>query len=198
MRRQTEVKKGRVVPPPGIRASWTAVDPPKPRKFSAENLITVIVREEVKSSSKAKAKQERDYSVDTKLDEWIRLSHWKLWGDAVSDRDPAIKFNLKTKTDNRADADREDKVTTRIQARVVDVKPNGNLILEAMAEVEIEEDEYKLTLTGICRTADVTPDNTILSTQLHDKKFRKVSTGATKDGTKRGWLAKILDKLRPV
>lgn len=197
--RETEVKKGVVAPPSGVMtASWTAVEPQKPRTFKAEDLVTVIVREEVKSSSDAKSQQDRDYQVDAKLDDWIRLSHWKLWNDSVSDRNPTVKVGTQTQTDNSAKADRKDSITTRVTARIVDVKPNGILVLEAHKVVKTEEDEYTLVLMGHCRSQDVTPDNTILSTQLHDANISKVSKGVTKDGVKRGWLSKIIEALRPV
>ena len=52
-------------------------------------------------------------------------------------------------------------------------------------------------LSGVCRVDDVTPDNTVLSTQMFDKSLAKTTTGAVRDTTRRGWLVKLLDSLSP-
>ena len=55
-----------------------------------------------------------------------------------------------------------------------------------------------MTLTGICRKEDITPDNSILSTQLADLRIDVQNSGAVRDGSRRGWLTTILDVLRPI
>jgi flagellar L-ring protein precursor FlgH len=77
------------------------------------------------------------------------------------------------------------------------VKPNGNLVLEAKKNVQIGDDEgYTISLTGECRGEDVTPQNTVLSTQVADAEIKVENRGAAKDASQRGWLKKLGDKLR--
>ena len=96
-----------------------------------------------------------------------------------------------------ATVDRADSFITRITAEVVDVKPNGTLILQARKKIKNDEEEQVFICSGICRVEDVTPDNSILSTQLFDLEVTKTSKGQVKNSTKTSVLHKLLDFLNP-
>jgi flagellar L-ring protein precursor FlgH len=115
----------------------------------------------------------------------------------VSDPVPSIKMSGKRNMKGDATVDREDTLILRVTAEVVDVKPNGTLVLQARQRIQTDEDVQTLVLTGVCRAEDVTPDNTILSTQMFDKSIAKTHTGPVRDTTRRGWLVKLLDAISP-
>ena len=79
--------------------------------------------------------------------------------------------------------------------------PAGTTVLQAALSRGIEIPHYcyhpALSLTGNCRSVDVTPDNTVLSTQLADLNLRVRNSGAVRDGSSRGWLGVLLDKIKP-
>ena len=52
-----------------------------------------------------------------------------------------------------------------------------------------------LTVTGTCRPEDVSPANTIFSSQLHDLKIEKVTVGMLKKANEKGLFTQILDML---
>jgi flagellar L-ring protein precursor FlgH len=54
-----------------------------------------------------------------------------------------------------------------------------------------------VSLSGTCRVDDITPDNTVISTQLYDTNLIKVTTGSVRDTTKRTWAQKLLDAFNP-
>ena len=86
---------------------------------------------------------------------------------------------------------------TRIQARVIDVKPNGNLVLEARKRITVDEEDQIATLSGVCRSKDVTAQNSVLSTQVADLEISVSHTGAARDASRRGWAMRLFDLLRP-
>ena len=96
-----------------------------------------------------------------------------------------------------ATVDRSDSVILRVTAEVVDVKPNGTLVVQARKKIKNDEEEQTLLASGVCRVEDITPDNTVLSTQLFDLEFTKVNKGQVRNGTKTGGLTKLLDFLNP-
>jgi flagellar L-ring protein precursor FlgH len=96
-----------------------------------------------------------------------------------------------------ATVDRSDSLILRVQAEVIDVKPNNTLVLQARATITSDEEAQTLVLSGTCRAEDVTPDNTVLSTQLYDKNVTKTHTGAVRDTTKRGFVPRLLDVINP-
>ncbi len=44
---------------------------------------------------------------------------------------------------------------------------------------------------------DVLPDNTVLSEDIAELMIRRVQTGSVRDGTRRGWLTRLIDKYAP-
>ena len=52
-----------------------------------------------------------------------------------------------------------------------------------------------IKVTGICRSDDGSPVNTVLSTQLHDLRVEKVNKGVIKKSSEKGIFTKALDFL---
>ena len=108
---------------------------------------------------------------------------------------PAIDFDFRNKFDGEGEYERRDEFTARLTAEVLEVLPNGNLILESRTRIKTDEEESLLKVTGRCRPEDVTPANTILSNQLHDLKIDKVHKGELKKANEKGIITKILDAI---
>jgi len=82
-----------------------------------------------------------------------------------------------------------------ITARVAEVLPNGDLVLEGVREVEINGDRQVVVLTGIARVADVGPGNVLPSPAIGQLRIRYFGRGLIKDNLSPGWLVKILNKI---
>jgi flagellar L-ring protein precursor FlgH len=87
--------------------------------------------------------------------------------------------------------------SVRITAEVLDVKPNGTLVLKGRKDIQVADEFQRFVVSGVCRAEDVTADNTVLSTQLKDFDLRKTQKGSVRNATKRGWATKLLDALNP-
>ncbi len=179
------------------RASLMAVVPEPPKSFKVHDLITIIVREQKKYEADAKLDNEKEATFDAMLDAWFRIHDHKWQQQAFAGGKPQIKASFGGEFKGDSKAEREDTFITRITAEVVDVKPNGNLVLEGNAYIKNDEEEQILRVSGTCRSLDVTPDNTILSTQLADKQMKIDHKGSVRDSTRRGWIPRALDYLRP-
>lgn len=179
------------------RRSLIAVKVQPPKKFHVHDLITVIVRQQAKYESDGSLNSKKEADIESKLDAFINFVDGGLGAAAFRRGKPNIKFELDTELKNKAKKDREDRFVTRITAEIIDVKPNGNLVIEARARQIFEDEITCMALSGICRSVDVTPDNTLLSTQLADLNLEVKNHGAVRDGSSRGWLQKLLDRTKP-
>lgn len=177
------------------QVSFFAVRPPEPKVIRKHDLITLIIREESESRHEGTTELSKDYAVQARVDEWIRLNlaNLQMTGDGIGDSPPAIRFNAEREFSGEGTAERSDSLTARIQAEVVDVKPNGTLVLAARKTITTDDDQVRFILSGICRVEDVTADNTVLSTQIFDLELQKTSRGGVTQSTKRGWIPKLLD-----
>jgi len=187
------------VNPALAQASVIAVRTPEPEQFEVNGLVTIIIREIKSSKTDAKMKAEKDWEVKSTLAKWFRLSEdHKLVPAALENGEPSIDFNFEHTYDTKGQVDREDSFTARITTKIVDVKPNGTLALEGSNRVTLDEEEYIITLTGTCRGQDVTAQNTVLSSQVYGLQLDVQHSGAARDATRRGWLARFFDLLRPI
>lgn len=179
--------------------SYFAVPDPEPRVLKKHDLITVIVREESAFKSKGTTDVKRQSALEAKLEEFIKLdlANWEIEGGALGPNPPSIKGDASRNFKGEGNVDRSDSLTARVTAEVVDVKPNGTLVLQGKKTIKTDDEVQQFILTGICRAADVSADNTVLSTNLYDLSLEKKHKGAVKDATQRGWIVKLLDALRP-
>lgn len=197
------VQAGERVTSPSVAAlqsaSFTATPPPPAREFNVHDLVTIIVREETKYSSDGETDVEKSYDFNAKLDAWIklRLANLQIAPTDMTLGTPQIKGSADRNFQGEGEVKRSDTFIGRITGEIVDIKPNGTLIVSARKQIKTDDEEQTFEVTGTCRVGDVTADNTVLSTQLADLTVRKVHKGAVRDAQKRGIVPKIVDWLNP-
>ena len=86
-------------------------------------------------------------------------------------------------------------MTANLTGRVVEVLPNGDLVVEGIREMEINGDRQVLVLTGVVRPADVDPANVVRSTAIGQLRIRYFGQGLIRDNLKPGWIVRILNKV---
>jgi len=185
-------------PGKSLQVSFFDVPAPEPREFKKHDLVTIVVREESEFKSDGTTDLKREASLDAKIQQFIKLAVGEgALANAIGQTTPEVKLSGARDFKGEASIDRSDSFITRITAEIVDVKPNGTLVLQARSHIKTDDEEQTLVLSGTCRADDITADNSVLSTQLFDKELTKNHKGAVRDGTKRGWFTKLLDALNP-
>ena len=82
-----------------------------------------------------------------------------------------------------------------IAVTVVEVQPNGNMLVEGTQSIWQNKDEHKITLRGIVRRDDVTYENTVPSTKVADATVRFDGKGPLNAKQRQGILTQILNIL---
>jgi flagellar L-ring protein precursor FlgH len=132
------------------------------------------------------------------VDSFVKLNVKNLEIEqAITGAAPRITASAGRNFKGEGTVDRQDSFIARITAEVVDVKPNGTLVLQARKKIKHDEEEQVFICSGVCRVEDVSPDNTVLSTQLFDLELTKMSKGQVRNTTKTGVIHKLLDFLNP-
>ena len=180
------------------RFGWTASTPLPPKTFRPGDLLTIIVREQRKWEADSDLETKKKYDVSSELDEFIKFTQGGIGASDFRRGKPNIDYAFNQKLKNEGDSSREDRLTTRLTSTIIDVKPNGLLVLEGRAKMTHDEEISEITFTGTCRKEDVTADNTVLSTQVADKEVVVSNAGALRAASSRGWIPKLLDWLKPI
>lgn len=180
------------------RYGWTTMTPAPPKAFRPGDLVTIIIREQRKWKADSDLKTKRKFDIKSELDAFFKPIDGGLGSSKFTRGKPNVDYTFDQKFKSEGDSSREDKLTTRLTARILDVKPNGLIVLEGRARIVHDEESSQITLTGTCRKEDITPDNTVLSTQIADKQVVVSNSGALKSAATRGWITKLLDVLKPI
>lgn len=73
------------------------------------------------------------------------------------------------------------------------VLPNTNLVIEGTRTIVINKETQLFRLTGIIRTQDIKPNNTVLSESIAQAEIRMEGKGQIADRQRKGILTTILD-----
>lgn len=84
-------------------------------------------------------------------------------------------------------------VRATVSAQVVDVMPNGNLVLMGTKEVTVSGEVQTVTLTGIARQKDITSNNQISSANLAEARVHIAGNGPLNDAQRRTLVTRLLD-----
>jgi len=149
-------------------SSWLyeGVDPP--RVFNLNDVITVMVIESSQANSGSTAQRARQGQLDAELANWVRLRGGNVLpgpGDS-----PHINGTLVSQFRGSSSVRTIDLTKYSIPMRVVDIRPNGHLLLEARQTVVGNEGTGEETsdrlLWVTVRAEDVLPNNTVLSEKV--------------------------------
>lgn len=86
-------------------------------------------------------------------------------------------------------------VTGRITVQVVEVKPNGNLVVSGSQKITQNKDVHIITINGVVRKDDITRDNTVLSSQVSDAELKFDGKGPLSSKQRQGILTQIFNIL---
>jgi flagellar L-ring protein precursor FlgH len=157
------------------------------------DVLTIIISENTKIDNKVK----RDLSKETSNSLNFNGKDVQV-GDLITSI-PSLKFNAESSKSLNGKSDYKDerKFEDRITVVVIDVNPNGTLVVMGTREREVGGDKQIIQASGIVQPRDILYDNSIRSEQVANFKLISVNDGVTKSYNEPGWLGKIVDFLWP-
>jgi flagellar L-ring protein precursor FlgH len=176
--------------------SLFAIQPPEPRTFQQNDLVTIIVSERTRYDRSVETESEKKLDMGIDIDQFVDLL--ELFEFRVVDEDGVpvgIDLGANNKFEGEGTFEQEDRMTDRITARVLDVKPNGTLVLEAKRSLSTDGSEFVLTLSGVCRSEDITDANTVQSNELFDMRLDVQNSGELRRTTEKGVITRLLETL---
>jgi len=177
--------------------SLVAVRPPEPRTFLPNDLITIVIRESSRVERDQTIETEKSLALQAEVIKLKALTQFlELRGPATTESvsaDPILE--VEGGFEGEGEYERNDDVTARVTARVLEVKPNGTLLLEAQTSVRTDEEVQTITLSGYCRTEDVGPTNTVQSSELYDLRLDVQHEGEIRKATKKGLIPRVFESI---
>jgi len=84
-----------------------------------------------------------------------------------------------------------------ISVTVMQVLPNGSLVVRGEKQLRINRGNETIRLSGIVRPADIGPDNRVPSTRLADARIDYVGRGEISRASRQGWLQRLFSIVTP-
>ncbi|MCM2370453.1 flagellar basal body L-ring protein FlgH [Aporhodopirellula aestuarii] len=185
-------------PAVGLRGvSWTYQQAPPLRQFHIQDIVTIRVDEITRMQAEGESEKRRTSVFSAVLSDWVKLTMRGFIPDPQDDGDPTVAANSKSNFTAEASVESRESLTFNVAARIVDIRPNGNLVLEARKKFRHNDNLWETSLSGICRAQDIGPDNVILSKDLIDLEIHKEDRGQLRDDYSRGWFQKAIDRIKP-
>ncbi|MFY9297974.1 MAG: flagellar basal body L-ring protein FlgH [Limnochordia bacterium] len=116
-------------------------------------------------------------------------------GGVLADLIPLLRFTHSGQFDGSGTTSRGSSVTAKITTRVVEIHDNGTMKIEGRQKLKINGEEQEIVISGVIRSRDIGPDNTILSSQVADAEIQFVGTGIIGDKQDKGILSRLFDWL---
>lgn len=170
------------------------------------DLVTINIVETISGSGKADTDTSRESSVDYELTKFLGMNTDFNLHNAFGLKDlfkganvfePSIGSTTKSEFKGAGDTNREGALVATVTAKVVEVMPNGNLVLEARKELTINSERQILVLSGMARPDDISSDNMILSSKIADAQVYYVGDGVIQEKQDPGWMSRALDYVWP-
>jgi flagellar L-ring protein precursor FlgH len=162
------------------------------RARNVNDLVTIRVIESITGSGTADASLSKASDASAGITKLFGIEK-KL--PSIVDPTSLVGGNSKTDFKGGGTTTRAGELSALMTARVADVLPNGDLVVEGVREIEINGDRQIVVLTGVVRPTDIAPSNVVLSTLIGQLRIRYFGRGLIKDNLKPGWLVRVLNKV---
>ena len=162
------------------------------RARTTGDMVTIVVREQASAVSTGQTKTSRSSSAKAAIN--------SLAGPLSSTGNLAnlASLNSATALDGEGTTLRQTTLTTTITARVVDVLPNGYLVVEGSKTLAVNSENQVITLRGVVRPADLTNANIVQSGNVAQMELKINGKGVVNDVIRRpNFLYRILLGLLP-
>ena len=155
------------------------------RACGVGDIITIEIVEIASASNEASTDIKKDQSGSLSLSQ----------GTGFLDFIPVGGFTNSMKNDYSGEGktSRKGNLKAKITARITQVLPNGNLLIEGSRIVDVNGEKQTTILTGIIRPQDITPKNTIYSYNIADAQISYKGRGTIDTAQRPGLLARLLN-----
>lgn len=179
---------------------WARRDVNAPKPYSDDvahqigDVLTITINESSDMENKSDRKMSKQTSRDQQFDGNIGIEH-------LITSIPSVEFGAGTEYTNEFDSKADNKnqrsFIDNITVVVIDIMPNGNLVINGTRKRNISDDIQEIEVSGIVRPSDITYGNIIDSKRVANFNIITTYKGVAAPFNKPGWLGRILDILWP-
>lgn len=158
-------------------------------RYVGDTLVINIV-EKTQASKKSDTKAERSHTVNLSVPTIAGMPFKGVQGTALAAED-SNKFGGKGENSSSND------FTGTLTVTVIEVFPNGNLLVSGEKQIGLKEGEEFVRFSGVVNPNNITASNTVQSTQVADARMEFKANGFIDTAQVMGWLGRFFLSVLP-
>lgn len=162
------------------------------RAARLDDIVTILVVENTSASAKGTVQTQRQSSAQSSITALGGLKNATgLWPNLAN-------LGTQTQLNGQGVTTRSANLTTTVTARVTQVLPNGNLVIEGIKNVAVNSENQLITVRGVIRPVDIDTNNTVVSDRIGQMEVLVNGKGVVNDSVRRPFfLYRLLLGLLP-
>lgn len=152
------------------------------KAFQVDDAIMVYIVEDTQADNNATTNEDKTTSLGAGVGVSTGTSNTNISG--------SINSNNNFRGSGRTT--RNERIRSRLSARVIEVQPNGNLLIEGKRTTKVNGETQTITIRGIVRPVDVNSDNSVYSYNIMDLTLLIEGDGTVSKTQEPGLITKFL------
>ena len=149
------------------------------------DVLTVLIVEQSRASNQVETKTEKKTQINTS------------GGPGIGSLDFIPMFSAKADNSNKYNGKGENlragSIRAKMSVTVVDIRDNSDLVIEGHRIIGINGDEEAIYVSGVVRSKDISPDNTIESYLIADAEISYTGKGNATTASRPGFFTRLLN-----
>lgn len=157
------------------------------RARNLNDILTILIVENSTATNSANTSTQKKGDASVQIPGFLGI------------KTPTNPFDISSATNfaGQGSTSRTGQLNASLSARVVQVLPNGDLVIEGTKQVTINREHQLLTVRGTVRKFDISPNNVVPSTAIANMEVNFDGKGIVSDANKPALLAHILKYILP-
>lgn len=158
------------------------------RNYQPGDIITIRISESTNAQSRATTKTEKESETEVTAEPRIPIFK-KIMKNITGQQKISNEF------DGQGTTTRSGSLEGTITATVLEILPNGNLLIEGSRAIVVNKETQQMRVRGVARPKDITADNSIDSKLLADAQIKFDGKGSVSRANRQGLMTRVFDSL---
>ncbi|MFN6961450.1 MAG: flagellar basal body L-ring protein FlgH [Rhodocyclaceae bacterium] len=154
------------------------------------DILTINITEKTAAAKKSDTKADRGYDTKLGVPTVAGLPFKTVQGATLA-------ANSATKFEGSGENTSSYNFTGTLTVTVIEVLPNGNLLVSGEKQIGLKEGEEFIRFSGVVNPDTITPANTVQSTQVADARIEYKANGFLDSAQVMGWLGRFFLSFLP-
>ena len=164
------------------------------RLISVGDIITIYVSESTSAAQQASTSTERESRLGGSLQtNWEQIGN--LLGNETLNQKREYGLNGDDKYEGSGQTSRRSQVKAVVSSVVTEILDNGNLFIEGIHKVKVNDELETIRVAGIIRPQDISPQNSVYSYQVAKAEISVHGTGVVAAKQSPGIMTKMFNWL---